>query len=451
MSARSNLSSLGSAAGAPFRLLSPAARKAVVFLVVVGVALTALAFKSQIKNHFRSGETVQAEFAQNYGLVPHISKVKVAGLQVGVVTDVEESDGDTVLVSMKIDDDALDSLGDNPSARIAPLTILGGQYGVELTRGGAGEYDGAVIPVRNTSTPVELDRVLEALPRDAREATQGVLDRTGKALRRGGADGLRSVTEIAPEVVPDAGTFLVALQGHRPGHDLATIVTDLQNLAHVLDERRSYVDGVLADLDGVSATLAARDDEIATTIDNLSGSLDVTDEGLRQLSTTLDRLDVVATDLRPTVDELDPLLDELQPTLREALPTVRRLPSVLRNARVIVRELVPTADVATTDVNYLRGPVIDRVNGPIVDYLANTWHGRKGGPYSRSGGGIQADNKMYEELAYMIVNLDRSSMTQDPQGTLLNFQAGVGTSTLQPLALDEALALLVPALNGGDL
>lgn len=451
MSARSSLAGLRTAAGAPFRFLSPGARRAVVFLVVVGMVMTALAFKSQIKNHFRSGEVVQAEFAQNYGLQPHTSKVKVAGLQVGVVTDVEEGDDGTVLVSMKVDDEALDALGDNPSARITPLTILGGQYGVELTRGGAGEYDGAVIPVENTATPVELDQVLEALPRDTRAATQGVLDRTAKALRRGGADGLRSVTDVAPEVVPDAGTFLIALQGHHPGHDLATIVTDLQNLAHVLDDRRTHVDGILADLDTVATTLGSRDDEIATTIDNLSGSLGVTDEGLRQLNTTLNRLDVVATDLRPTVDELDPLLDELQPTLREALPTVRRLPSVLRNARVIVRELVPTADIATTDVNYLRGPVIDRVNGPIVDYLGSTWHGKEGGPYSRSGGGIQADNKMYEELAYMIVNLDRASMTQDPQGTLLNFQAGVGTSTLQPLALDEALALLVPALNGGDL
>gem|GEM_PF-1153843 len=451
MSARLQLSGMRSVAAAPFRVLSPGARKGLVFLVVVGLLMTGLAFKSQIKNHFRSGETVEAEFSENYGLVPHISKVKVAGLQVGVVTGVEETDRGTVVVSMKVDDEALDALGDNPSARIAPLTILGGQYGVELRRGGAGEYDGDTIPVANTSTPVELDRVLEALPQDARTATQSLVRRTKTALRKGGADGLRDVVGIAPEVVPPAGTFLKALQGRRPGHDLASIVTDLQNLAYVLDERRTHVDGTLRDLDVVSATLAGRDDEVAATIDNLSGNLKVTEEGLRALNVTLDRLDVVATDLRPTVDELDPLLDELQPTLREALPTVKKLPSVLRNARVIVRELVPTADVATRDINYLRGPVLDRVNGPIVDYLANTWHGRKGGPYERSGGGIQADNKMYEELAYMIVNLDRASMTQDPQGTLLNFQAGVGTSTLQPLALDEALALLIPQLNGGDL
>lgn len=451
MSRRINASRVRSVAGAPLRALSPAARRAVIFMVVVGVLVTGLAFKSQIKNHFRGGEMIQAEFAQNYGVVPHISKVKVAGLQVGVVTDVEETDRGTVMVSMKVDDDALASLGNNPSARIAPLTLLGGQYSVELRRGGAGEYAGDTIPVENTSTPVELDQVLEALPADTRRSTRGLIAGAKDTLRQGGGDGLRSVAEVAPDVVPQAGVFLEALQGHRPGHDLASIVTDLQNLAYVLDLRRSYVDAILRDLDTVSGTLASRDTEIASTIDNLAGSLGVTEEGLRALDTTLDRLDVVATDLRPTIDELDPLLDELQPTLREALPTVRKLPSTLRNARAVVSELVPTTDVATHVVDDVRGPVIDRVNGPIVDYLANTWHGKEGGPYSRSGGGIQADNKMYEELAYMIVNLDRASMTQDAQGTLLNFQAGVGTSTLQPLALDEALALLVPQLNGGDL
>jgi phospholipid/cholesterol/gamma-HCH transport system substrate-binding protein len=451
MSPRTTASRVRAAAGVPLRTLSPAARRGAVFLLVVAVVVTLLAFKSQIKNHFRGGQTIQAEFAQNYGVVPHLSKVKVAGLQVGVVTGVEETDDDTVLVSMKVDDDAIDSLGSNPSARIAPLTILGGQYSVELRRGGEGDFDGDTIPIENTSTPVELDQVLEALPSDTRKATRGVISGANDNLGHGGTDGLRSLAEIAPRVVPPAGTFLEALQGHHPGHDLASIVTDLQNLAHVLDLRRAYVDGILGDLDTVSGTLASRDSEIASTISNLAGGLGATNDGLRRLNATLDRLDVVATDLRPTVDELDPLLDELQPTLREALPTVRKLPSTLRDARVVVRQLVPTSEVATRVVDELRGPVIDRINGPIVDYLAHTWHGKKGGPYSRSGGGIQADNKMYEELAYMIVNLDRSSMTQDAQGTLLNFQAGVGTSTLQPLALDEALALLVPQLNGGDL
>jgi len=429
---------------------TPLARRGLVLLVVLGVLLTGLAFKSQIKNAIKPGETIQAEFAENYSLKPHISKVKVAGLRVGVVTGVEETDQGTALVSMKIDEDALDSLGDKPSARIAPLTVLGGQYGVELFRGGTGTYDGDVIAVENTSTPVELDRILEALPEDTRAAGQGLIRKTNQTLEEGGHKGLRDVLRKAPEVLPPAGTFLQALQGERPGHDLTSIVTDLQNLAATLDARGQAVNAVLVDLDTTTAALATQSGALTRTVDQLPQTLDATDRGVTQLNGTLGRLEVATTDLRPAIDRVKPLIDELAPTLKEALPTVLKLPPVLRDAREVVEQLVPTVPVATAIVDDIRGPVIDRVNGPILDYLANTWHGKAGGPYENSGGGIQADNKMFEELAYMIVNLGRSSMTQDPQGTLLNFQAGAGTSTLQPLALDEALAQLIPQLNGGQ-
>src|SRR3546814_5956649 len=120
----------------------------------------------------RGGETIHAEFAQSYGLVDGVTKVKLAGLVVGVVTGVEHTDKGTAMVAMKVDREALDSVGSTPTARIVPLTILGGQYSVELHRGGNGTYDGDTIGLARTEMPVEIDRVLEALPSDTRKSTQ---------------------------------------------------------------------------------------------------------------------------------------------------------------------------------------------------------------------------------------------------------------------------------------
>jgi len=426
---------------------SKKARHGLILIVVVLLVTLGLAFKSQIKARVKPGDTITAEFSENYNLKPYTSKVKMAGLQIGIVTKIDYTDHDTALVTMKVDSDAAENFGDAPSARIAPLTILGGQYSVEISHGGDGAFAGATIPVARTAVPVELDKVLAALPENTRAATQGTVKKLNKTLADGGGKGLRGLLDQAPTTLPPAGTFVDALRGLHPQHDLTDVVSYLQDAAQVLDKNSGVVDQMLVDLDTTTGVLAASSGDLATTIDGMPETLKATDAGVTKLNGTLTKLGESTTKLKPTINKLDPLLDVLEPTLVEALPTVKKLPPLLQDARVIVNQLVPTSVVARKLVNDVRGPVLDRVNGPIIDYLGHTWHGKAGGPYEHSGGGIQAENKMYEELAYMIVNLDRSSMTQDPQGTLLNFQAGVGTSTLQPIALDEALADLLPMID----
>jgi len=93
--------------------------------------------------------------------------------------------------------------------------------------------------------------------------------------------------------------------------------------------------------------------------------------------------------------------------------------------------------------------VLDRVNGPVMHLLLNTWHGS--GPYAQSGGGNQADHKFYEELAYMATNIDRASMTQDGHGSLLSFQVGAGTGSVAgiPFNLENLMTQITRAAGAG--
>ncbi|GAB3077947.1 MlaD family protein [Nocardioides zeae] len=420
-------------------------RKGTVFVVVMAAVLLGLGLKNQIKVALRSGDTITAEFAESYRVVPGKTRVKLAGLQVGVVTAVDHTDDGTARVEMKVDEDAVDTLGSSPSARIVPLTVLGGEYAVELARGGDGSYDGATIPTDRTRLPVELDRVLEALPRDTRTATQSLVGNLEGGLEAGG-EPLKQVLRTAPDVLPPAAGTLEALQGTPGEGQLAGLVTDLHGVGVALRSEDAALGSSLDNLAVVSGTLADGSTALAQTVAALPAALDATDAGLAALDSTLQRVDTTVTALRPTLAVLPPLVDVLQPTLVEAEPVLEQAVPLLQDARELVGGLTPVVPTLTSVVDDLRGPVLDRLDGPILAKLGSPWRGE--GEYRNSGGGIQADNRFYEEIAYMVVNLDRSSMTQDAQGSLLNFQAGAGPSSVAPLALDEALAALVPGIAG---
>ena len=414
-------------------------RKAAVVLTVLAVTVVGLYFKSAIALQLRGGETIRVELAENVNLIAGETRVKMAGLQVGVVSAVEEAPDGATLVELDVDHQAVAKLGATPSARIQPLTILGGAYAVELVPGGSGEYDGRTIPQSRTRTPVELDQVLAALPSPTRSALQRTTRRLGGTLNGRTAAELRKLTRSSARVMVPGGRLWVAARGTNPA-------TDLRSTADALVGQQDHLDGALRGLHTTTRVLATEADHLAATVDALPAALASADAASDDLTVTLGKLDAAATELLPTARKLDPLTRQLIPLLRDAAPVARQLPRLLRATRPLVRDLVPAASYATGVVRDIDGPVIDRLNGPILSTLGSTYRGT--GPFKDTGGGVQADNKFYEEIGYMVLNIDRASQEHDPQGSLLNFQAGVSVGTLAPLQLDEALAALVPEVLG---
>ena len=86
-------------------------------LCVVGGAL--LFMKTSISADLRSGETVKVEFSRDYKLRADVTKVKVAGVPIGIVTSVEPApDSGGALVELKVDEGIRETLGSAPSAAI---------------------------------------------------------------------------------------------------------------------------------------------------------------------------------------------------------------------------------------------------------------------------------------------------------------------------------------------
>lgn len=419
------------------------------FLITAGLLAIGLGYKAPILTHLRSGETITAEFASSYRLRPNESKVKFAGLTVGVVSGVKYTSHGTVLVSMKVDDSTVDVLGNQPTAQIAPLTILGGVYSVELDHGGGGgRFGGTFIPRNRTKTPVELDRILEALPRNTRAHVQSLVGRLTDSLGSRSQAAIGRLAHQAPGTFPPATRVFEAAQGTRPDRDLQQIVSNFYTISQVLTKRSGQLGETMTSLDRATGALADQADALGQGIATLPTTLRNSRTGLTALGGALDRLHTTAHNFDPAVKELNPLLQQANPVLKAARPLMRDLRPLMAQARPLMNQLAPAVGRGTDVINQIRGPVIDRINGPVTNTVMNTWRGV--GPYRGNGAGPQADHKFYQELGYLTANMDRASMTQDAQGSMLGFQVAVGADSLQgvPFTLPNLMAQMLKVVGG---
>lgn len=370
-------------------------------------------------------ETIEAEFAQHYKLRPYSSKVKIAGVVVGAVTDVEASDTGRATVSMQVERGTSRKLAAAPSAGIRPTSLLGGNYYVELVPSGAGEFSGERIPVERTSVPVELDRVLSAIDPGAQQGMQSAIGQLDGVLEQGGTAAVRDLLRHAPESLGPAGEALQAARGTRPGRDLTELVTGLQHTAAALTQRSGQVGETVDALAATTAALASEREPLARAVATMPDTLRVTRAGLADLQPTLDQLVVTAEEFRPSAEALGPLVTELEPALERARPLLDDLRPLLADLDPAVHQLVPVAGNATDALADIRGPVLDRLNGPIKENVLAEWTGT--GPYQGGGGN---GHRLYEEVGYLASRSAGVFGWYDKSSAFARVSLGVGANTV---------------------
>jgi phospholipid/cholesterol/gamma-HCH transport system substrate-binding protein len=106
----------------------------------------------------------------------------------------------------------------------------------------------------------------------------------------------------------------------------------------------------------------------------------------------------------------------------------------------VVNQLVPTAQQATTTLNYVQGPVLDRLNGPIARTVLSPWSGT--GAYAGDGGN---GHLFYQEVGYLAAHSANLSQYGDRNGRMLGLGFGGGVSTVG--GNDPGTALLLQSLG----
>ena len=416
-----------------------------VFVGLAAIAAVLLFQKADIQAALRGGETLELHFSEAHRLQTSVSEVKIAGVGVGIVRSVEREDDGTTTVEVKVDDEAREAMGTAPSARIRPTTLLGGNYYVEIVPGGRrGEFSGA-IPAERTSLPVELDGLTNAFPAQARKGVRTSVRGLDGTLDERGSAALRGLVQDTPATLDPLAEVLRGMQGSQPGHDLARLVSGVESTSRVLSSEQSRLGPTLRDLARTSEVLDARRHDLADATATMPGTLDETTRMLDRLDGVLTSLEQTADPARPAVKELGRMLEKADPVLANARPLVRDLRGVLRDARPAVDDLVPFSRDLDASVDHVRGPVLDRTNGPILGQLRSGWHGT--GPYE--GGG--ADRPLYKEIAYMLSNLAAANM-MDRNGSMISFYPGVGPGSLSglPVSLEQIFAEMMRNSQGGS-
>jgi phospholipid/cholesterol/gamma-HCH transport system substrate-binding protein len=268
--------------------------------------------------------SVTATF-QTAGQLVNGNEVQIGGKPVGEVTSIELTENGQAEVEMEVDSD-FEPLHEGTTAviRVPSLSGIAGRY-VSLSPGpnDAEEIDdGGTVDADNTTTPVDLDQLFNALDPKTRKGLQqivqgGATQYDGKAEQANEAakyfnPALSSASRLTRELIRDDERF-------------ERFVVDTATVVGAIAERRDD----LADLVGnANATARAIGDEniaLARALGLLPPTLRKANTTFVNLRAALGDLDVLVSESKPATKDLAPFFRALRPLVADAEPTIRDL------------------------------------------------------------------------------------------------------------------------------
>ena len=304
--------------------------------------------KQRVSFPWQEKVVYQADFEEAPGVAPgQGQEVRVAGVPVGEITrtDITGEGRARLTLSLK---KRYGTVYANARAFLRPKSQLNEMY-VFLDPGGKPAKvlkPGSVLPLAQTTRPIQLDEVLFHLDERARTAGRIALEESDAALARPGTipPGLQAADATLLALRP----VMEALDTRR--EKIARLVTAFADIATAAGEDDARLARMLDSARETLDTLAARDAELDATlrqlpgfgedlrtasgaVSDLAGQLNPTLDGIKAASDRLpaalagmsglvDRLDRTADLARPVVDGARPLAADLRPLLASARPAL---------------------------------------------------------------------------------------------------------------------------------
>jgi ABC-type transporter Mla subunit MlaD len=333
--------------------------------------------------------------------------VKIAGAPVGVVSDMDVTPEKRAAVTLRIDDAGFTPFKKDASCIIRLQGLIGERF-VECEPGSAGSPrlatiqhgDGEgerLLPVANTSSPVDLDLLNSILRLPYRERFAILINELGTGLAGRGGE-LNEVIHRANPALRETDQVLAILASQNRG--LARLAENSDRaLAPLTREREHFAHFIVAANNTGEATAERRTD-IARGIDKLPAFL----RQLRLLMVDLEGLTdqgtPLLTDVRAAAPDLGRLIHNqgtLADASREALPSLgdaleRGRPALI-HARPLIqdlgrlgKQLAPTSvDLDQLTASLQKTGAIERIND-FVYYVALATNGFDSlGHYLRAG------------------------------------------------------------------
>jgi phospholipid/cholesterol/gamma-HCH transport system substrate-binding protein len=319
----------------------------VLFLIAIGISGYIIAnqdARPRIPILEAKAFTLKAEFSDAQAVTPGQGQsVRVAGVQVGKITQVELKNGIAV-VTMELDPQwkkKLDIKAD-ATALLRPRTGLKDMF-IELDPGGTGRslQEGDTIPVQNTAPDVDPDEILSAFDTDTRAYLQLLINGAGKGLKGHGTDLNKTFKALGP-TYQDLAKVSKAIAARRDA--LKRLIHNYGDLTNTLADTGPAIRRLVDASDAVFRAFASQNQNISLSVAKLPSTL-------QQTSATLRKVDAYSRILGPTLESLRAPFRQLNVANHAVLPFVKEAEPIVRTkirpfviaARPTIRNLRPAA------------------------------------------------------------------------------------------------------------
>lgn len=338
--------------------VSPSVKRALAGGLLLVAALVVLVLGTGASNDDSDTYRVRAIFDSASFLVPG-EDVKIAGVKVGSIEELDVTLDNKAAIVLRIDDPAYRDFKRDAFCTIRLQSLIGEKFvaceptqpkgansepAPSLRRIGDGENEGQyLLPVRNTSAPVDLDMLNNIMRLPERQRFAIIINELGVGLA-GNGERLNRVIRRANPAIYQLDRVLAILASQN--RVLARLATESDAaLAPLAREQRS----ISRFIDSAGQTAIAT----ASRGEALEQNFERFPAFLRELRPTMRRLGEFATagtpvvrDLRAAAPSINTVLQQLGPFSTAALPTFRTLGDLAD----VGREALPAAEPIVRDI-----------------------------------------------------------------------------------------------------
>jgi phospholipid/cholesterol/gamma-HCH transport system substrate-binding protein len=280
---------------------------------------------------------VRAIFMNAFSVIPG-EDVKIAGVKVGKVESLDVTPDHKAAVVLRIDRPGFDDFRRDAECTIRPQSLIGEKF-VECTptqprpenaqkapalpviKSGPGKGQ-HLLPVSQTSKPVDLDLVNNTLRLPYRERLAIIINELGTGLAGRGGDLRQAITNADP-ALKETDKVLAILAGQN--RVLADLARNSDTILAPLARDRAKVADFVSQANTVSQATAERSSDLEQNIAKLPAFLRELKPTAQRLGGLADQMTPVLTDLGKQAPAINRFIEQLGPFSQAGIPALQSL------------------------------------------------------------------------------------------------------------------------------
>jgi ABC-type transporter Mla subunit MlaD len=280
---------------------------------------------------------VRAIFMNAFSVIPG-EDVKIAGVKVGKVESLDVTPDHRAAVVLRIDRPGFDDFRRDAECQIRPQSLIGEKFvectptqprpegaqpAPKLARIGRGDGKGQyLLPVSQTSKPVDLDLVNNTLRLPYRERLAIILNELGTGVAGRGGD-LRQAIRNADPALKETDKVLKILADQN--RVLANLARDGDQILAPLSRDRSQVADFVTNANTVAQATAERSSDLEANIAKLPAFLRELKPTMQRLGGLADQMTPVLADLHDQAPSINRFVEQLGPFSKAGTPALQSL------------------------------------------------------------------------------------------------------------------------------